>query len=439
MTMTEYFPIQPLGDRSQEIEAFGSLFSRMAMAHRVTIHVFITHIHHWWSSKYPEAPSFRSGLLATRSPMLCGIGSNVDALVRAIGVGTGDDNLSRTTFLPIRTAISWQGRGLSRFGRAWCPACMEEALGAGEQFYDRLVWSTVLITRCAGHKLLLETNCPRCSVTQERYHKSGRLDICWKCGSCLLSNPEKWRLAVRPQTFEAECMSVVRGIANGSLQAIRPDPYSTFLSELAERFSWESKSIWRTRRFPDRSAQTGLVLSPMLSTFLKSCCVYGVDPVDVLTDPVGAAKSASLLELARISLPPVPRPIHPRNYLVIARKAFEREFAKADGADMLPLRSIAKEVGVSPGYLNYHFGDLVAEYSSRRTTALDRRNELRFKSALALLKAELLPLYRSPTIRSIDDLASTLAKRAGVSINCSRRAIKMTLGECKPPPQNFVC
>lgn len=438
MTMTEYFPIHPLGDRTQEIEVFGSLFSRMAMAHRVTIHVLITHIHHWWSSKYPEEPSFRGGLLSTRSPMLCGIGPNIDALVRATGSGTGDPNLGRTTFLPIKVAISRQGRGLSRFGRAWCPACMAEALDTGQQFYDRLIWSTVLIARCVSHKLLLETICPRCGVTQERYHRSGQLDICWKCSGSLLSKPAEWKLAVRPQTLEAECMSVVRGIASGSLQTIRPDSYRTFLSELAKRFSRENKSIWRTPKYPDRSAQVGLVLSPMLSTFLKSCCVYGVDPVDVLTDPVGAAKSASLLEFARLSLPSVRRPIHGKEYLLVARKALDRELAKTDGADMLPLRLIAKELGVSLGYLHYNFADLVSEYSGRRTKALDRRNDLRFKSALGLLKAELLPLYRSPTIRNVDDLASALAKRAGVSINCSRRLIKKVLDERRPARHNLV-
>lgn len=437
MTTTEYFPIQPLGDRTQEIETFGSLFSRIALAHRVTIHVFITHVHHWWSSKYPNEPSFRSGLLSTRSPMLCGIGPNVEALVLATGVGTGDPSLGRTTFLPIKTAMSSQGRGLSRFGRAWCPACLEQALSDGEQFYDRLCWSTVLVTRCSAHKLLLETNCPHCRVTQERYHKSGRLDICWACGKCLLSKPATWKLAARPQALEKECMSVIRGIADGSLQAIHATPYRTFLAELEERFSSGRKSIWRSKRFPDRPLKEHSFLKPMLTTFLRSCCVYGADPVNVLTDPIGAAKSASLLELARISLPPKPKPVRPIEFSDLARKALERELAKTDGTDMLPLRAIAHESGVSLGYLNYRFGEIVAKYSTRRTAALDRRNELRFNAAVDLLKVELLPLYRSPTIRSIDDLASTLAQRADVSINLARRAIKVALKGNMSPRRNL--
>jgi AcrR family transcriptional regulator len=149
-----------------------------------------------------------------------------------------------------------------------------------------------------------------------------------------------------------------------------------------------------------------LTVQPMLSTFLKSCCAYGVDPVNVLMDPAGAARSASLFDFARTSLPSDPKPVRPKKVLVIARKILKRELAKADGADMLPLRAIANEAGVSLGYLNYRFGEMVTEHSSRRTAALDKRNELRFKSAVDLLKAELLPLYRSPAIPSIDHLAS---------------------------------
>lgn len=429
--MTEYFPIQPLGDRTQEIEVFGSLFSRMAWAHRVTIHVFITHIHHWWTSDHPTKPSFRSGLLATRSPMLCSIGPNVDALVRAVGAGTGDQSLCRTTFLPIKLAISSQGRGLSRYGRAWCPACMRQSIDAGEQFYDRLAWSTMLINRCIDHKLMLETNCPRCGAVQERYHKSGQLDICWRCSDSLRSKPESWRVSSRAKPLESECMSIIRAIADGSLRRVGADTYRIFLSELWERFSSEKKSIWRSGKFPDRETKTKLTVQPLFSKFLKSCCAYGVDPVNVLTDPIGAAKSASLLEFAHISLPPNPRPVRPKGFLATARKLLERELAKVEGADMLPLRAIAKEAGVSLGFFNYHFEKMVVEYSSRRRSALNRRNELHLRLATDILKAELLPLYVSRTITNIDYVASTLSRRAGVSINLSRRVIKAALEEFK--------
>lgn len=429
MTMTDYIPVLPLGLDTIEVEAFGSLFCRMAKVHSVSVYTLAMHLRHWWKRSHPEDDRAKKSVVNATNPMLCGYGANVETYLSIVKEATGCETLGRTTFLALKDALDPIGHGVVRADRAWCPACLEEAHQEGRPFYDRLAWAIPAVRRCPIHKISLSTECPSCHATQLHYHHLGAMDYCCKCKSPLRSNPNTWEVIPHAQLYERECLDLVIKISKGELRAVA-DSYSTFIKVFAEYLSPLNKKISKfAYKQPRRPQLARENRPPRLGTLLRRCAAFGVNPADVLSDPESAARSACLLEFARLNLPSTAKPRRADELIELAKHRLDRELDETRIRAVPSLRQIAREVGVSTGFLNFHFPDLIPKYSALRKTNAKICQRVSRELALKFLLGGPIFQYPSAEFPSQDHLVEATIEATGIGVYAARCAVKVALKE----------
>jgi hypothetical protein len=179
MQKTDYIPLAPLGEGTVEIEAFGSFFCRLARVHGVSVYALMMHLRNWWKVSRQNDARAKPNVVNAMNPVLCGIWPNIGIYVAIVSEAVGSQSIERTTFLPLKSAISTNGHGVVRRERAWCPACLEESIKSGDVFYDRLILAMPIINRCLEHKVQLVLFCPKCGASQAHYHHLSCADHCF--------------------------------------------------------------------------------------------------------------------------------------------------------------------------------------------------------------------------------------------------------------------
>ena len=424
---TDYFPISPLGNEPAEVEAFGSVFCRMAVAHSVSVYALTMHIRKWWSRRHPEDTRAKINVINALNPMLCGIGPNVSAYLDIVSAATGCPDLIRTTFLPLRTALGSNGVGLVRGGRAWCPACHAEDLKSIGMVYDRLLWAIPVITRCPTHKINLEISCPLCGASQPRYHHLGKMNLCCRCKMPLQAPPSSWRQEPNPQLYERECVQLVTGLSSGQLVIVQDSwqifirDFSTYMDAIGRKVS---KFAYAASRRPQINRET---TPPRFTTLIRRCAAFGVNPVHLLTDPAGAAKSACMFEFARLELPADRKPLRPPELLEEIKARVHQELRKPSGQSISSLAAIAREFGVSMGFLNYKLPNEVAKLATHRKSSNQEIVRINRNHAVSYLLEGPVLEYPSPKYSSHDHLVAAVVKDCGLGVHRARQAVGIAL------------
>ena len=429
MTMTEYLPLTPIAEGTEEIEAFGSFLCRLARAHSVSVYAMTMHLRTWWSLRHPEDTRAKANVVNGLNPMLCGMGPNVEVFTAIVAEAVGYPNVSRMTFLPLRRALSSAGQGLVRRGRAWCPACLEEAHQSGAVFYDRLSWALSGMKRCHEHKIGFMYHCPVCGCRQAHYHHLGLVDICYRCKQSLRAKPSSWEFVSKPPLYEAQLIALVREVSKGDL-AVVDDAYTRFIENFSDYLLPIGKKISRHAYNSPRRPQTVREATrPHFGTFLRRCVSFGVEPVDALCDPVEAAKAACTLEFARLDLPKEVKPRRPSELVVLAEERFRFELSKTDHHSLLSIAAIARELGVSKGFLDYHLKSLIQRYKEHRLACLNVLYRDQRDRALRFLRDGPIERYPSADFPSIDRLVAATTIAVDVGVRVARIAVCIALRE----------
>jgi hypothetical protein len=160
---------------------------------------------------------------------------------------------------------------------------------------------------------------------------------------------------------------------------------------------------------------------------LRLCIALGVSPVDVIKDPVGAACSVSLLSFAAVDVPPDRKPRRPEELVAIAAERIRCELDKVDIERMSSLESLAKELGVKPGYLRYRLGDLCAELGRHRRVRGRQCHFDKIDRACSYLLSGPIKRYPSQLYPSHDHLVAATVRETGVGVAVARRAVNKAL------------
>lgn len=429
MTTTEYFPISPIGEGTTEIEVLGSLLCRMAKVHSVSLYAFSNHLERWWTLNHPDDAWSFGRVVNGRNPMFCGTGTNVAKYVEMLIQGTGCPSIGTATFQELRSAISSYGHGVCRLGRAWCPACLHEANASGTPFYDRLIWAIPLIKRCRHHRVALENSCASCGAFQLHYNHLGFMEKCFRCKAPLHQAPSDWQPMLEPTLYENECYQLVEAIACHQLAPIVPDAYKILLKRLVGTVN-ELRREFGPKSHLAAAIGTSVVRDggrPKLTTLLKRCAVLSLNPAHVIQDPVGAADSICLLDLAQLDLPAERKPKRPQHLADLAEERM-RTAMKSSDFDLTPsLRAVAKELGVSVGFLRYRLSALCTQYGHfRRHSGGLKYIQTIDRATTYLLSGPVLE-YPSPRFPSHDHLAAAAAKEVGAGVRIGRLAADAAL------------
>jgi hypothetical protein len=209
-----------------------------------------------------------------------------------------------------------------------------------------------------------------------------------------------------------------------------PGAYNRFIETFSEYLSPLNKKISKfAYKGPRRPQLAREARPPRFDSFLRRCAAFGVRPSDILCDPEGAAKSACLLEFARLNLPSTAKPRRPAELVQIAKIRLESEIREGQTDPIPSLRQVAKEIGVSAGFLNFHFPELIHEYSGLR--ALNGKKSQRRRRNLALSYLLGGPVYEYPSVcyPSQDHLVEATVKATGVNVRTARHAVLAALKE----------
>lgn len=364
--MSDYFPLRPEGVGTLEIEAFPSYFYRLAELHSLTMFTLSYHLSSWWGRRTGTPFKLPGDWLSdSRGLPLCGYNDAVKTNVDVVSIAVGQPDIYRTTLLPLQGIADRICHGALKTGRAWCPACMREAVDTNATHYDRLLWFLIAIERCPTHRLRLVTHCPSCGNYQRIFSSSG-ITRCCKCHASLVPPVSEWVVQLEPSFGENDCCQLVEAIANGGLREAVPNSFSIFSEELS---GFLAPLIAGRRRMG--ALTTGGPMTwkghkpPTLVTMLKRCHLSGIGIVDVLTDPLGAARVAGELIFRKHRVGTIGRPRHSAEAAQFVREHILHELDEGPEIELVPLAALARHLGVSTGFIRYHEPELCVQYGER--------------------------------------------------------------------------
>jgi hypothetical protein len=160
---------------------------------------------------------------------------------------------------------------------------------------------------------------------------------------------------------------------------------------------------------------------------LKRSHVAGVSLVAILTSPVEAAAAAGELEFERINMPKTARPRHSADAIVVAKERLQQELGGELGRDAPSLPALARDLGVSEGFLRHHLTDLVRRYMTLRQSQAVRRTHVRMGAIQSVLQNGILDDYLEGRINSQDSVVELLVERCGTGKAEARRQLTWAL------------
>ncbi len=416
--MADYFSLPHLGAGTSEVEGLSSYLTRMAQAHGCSEGQLATHLRAWWDGTQSQGPSDRFPRIAgtIRTVPLCGMGSDVEKLVVALGRATGVATLRSATMMPLAAALASTSIGTLRNCRAWCPTCYEEDILAGRLLYDRLLWAVAPISRCRVHKVELLDHCPSCTFPQ--CSRSGsRLDSCNVCGASLLLAANRLLPAARPTFGEDLIYELIGACARDPGISINRHSMRMF-------FKRHRRELPAGDPLLTTPSLTSESMRPSLGTVLRMVTAFGVSLLD-FQSPEPPETTCSLYAPASPLLPKRARRRHSQTVRERVSSAIEGVLGKPES--LCPFRLFCAKLGVSTGYVRYQFPSLTRIYIARRKEWVSGFGQSKLLAAKNAASSGLIEDYEHGRIKQLKGLIREVASVAGVSIVTARRAVKLCM------------
>jgi hypothetical protein len=364
--MSILFPLSLRGYGTYEIESISSYVHRVACIHHVSVGQLLNYSFGWYSEKHGCHLSHDYGACGKIAALSRPKSSSED-LIKVLSYVTGEKNLRSGTFLPVDKALD---RAVGQFASniRWCPSCMQEYALAEDPGYFKLIWTLLDITHCPEHRVALIDKCPECDSHQDGFGKKTICRVCQKCGASLgwYAKPNE----IIP-SWEVNGMDLVRFVdklAKNPNINYPEDGLRKLLSSVFDK-AWERQEedlLWS--KIP-RDEYLGLTCgntTVSLQVARRLSARLGVELHDLLM-----ADSDSLTGL----LEPAWFKDIPKEFKSKKRKTrhnrdeiFEKLLGYTSDAykDIpLPFAQVAKLMGVSKGYLEYHFPEICKTLSER--------------------------------------------------------------------------
>lgn len=274
-----YFSVHPYGVGTASVECLSSVLHRLALAHGVTRHQFVSHLRQWWNAHrgkhLPRCEELRWD----------GYSPNVALAIEALRDATGLD-LAGCTLVALKGTCAGNCIGAIKQIRWWCPACFRDDLANDREPYDRLVWRIQGIDRCSVHRHKLASACPTCGSIQSNDKSPIDLHRCASCQGDLLTSGGRSAYLQRPAFGEEQIECLVASVE--SIRTAAEHPLQRFFSSLGiERCQVEEE-------LGDLIHTRCIISKPTLTSLIAASVCYGVDVLQLITAPEEAARQATL-------------------------------------------------------------------------------------------------------------------------------------------------
>jgi len=356
--MAHLFHIPLRGVGTSDVEALGSYVQRLSLLHGVTASKLIKHTFRWYSSRDSK---FRRSLPAFHSSGSLAIyvrpNEATHELAQVLTAATEVNDIQSGTFLALRNALHRSVGAFSRHFR-WCPSCMDEFRRSGDPGYYKLQWHIAAITHCHIHGRELVDRCSKCGSYQDGFGMKTICRCCIRCGAELsefgstTSSVRSWELK------GVELIELVEEIARDHNLMYPDNSVQRLITHLFDD-AWakgEEQKLWE--QIP-RDECLSIVFGHKAMTLNNARRIafhLGVRLTDLLHGDI--ENTPYLLDPDWGSkLPEDIRPkkrVHRHQRDAIYEKLLSVLDSQAEN-EALPLREVARQVGVSVGYLHYHF------------------------------------------------------------------------------------
>ena len=399
---TFFYSLPPIGIGTWAIESTPGYISRLAASHRINVMDLVA-----IALGAKRASNGGWQLLSTykQAARLNGAGLVASKWTARMAELTGQQILHTTGLGRLHKTFS-HGR-LLRYGRAWCPQCLDD-MRRGGQVYEQMLWSLRHVTACFVHHIRLSAACHSCGRNNmSPLCNTHVVGYCSFCGEWL-GNPEpeeatassEWEMWVSSQlggligsvSLQERDPNVVT--MRGNLQALVQALGDGYMMRFAKKLGAQKStcSTWLT----------GTTL-PSIDYWLRMAWVSGVG-IDRLI--LSSVAPEDVLGTSRDTgcIPPWgPRPSRRKHDWVLVERRLT-EIARMNKTPPWTVGRLAKELGVDRDEIRAHLPKLYRALSQRSIQYQLRRQAQREKTekeAMEIAVATLIKRGCTPTRRRV--------------------------------------
>lgn len=422
--MRSLLPLQMEGCHTPDIEALPSYMLRLAAVHGVTPGDLIRHV----ARGTPEENALMSALR----------GQPVSALVRpnatsklfaAVIADTRAENtyhLERGTFALLSQAVARSPNTFTHRFR-WCPACFHEQLLEAGNAYFKLAWFLTPVRACDRHRILLRDCCPHCGHRPRPWHGWARFDRCQSCDKRMDVVVASDAVTRDSELLASDLIALVGEIAVASCPFPK-DAAARYLNRVFDE-AWRherERELWHKVPRDDCIRYCNPEEPMTLGVARRLAYQLEIPMAGFLRGVDGASQSFGFA--ATCPLPRSMRAVHRQGVINAPILVKQMELFFDDGVAPVPLREVARQLGVSVGALRYHAPVLASKLVARSE---QYRRATQAQKDVAVVRAVLdgvrswsagnvTPIAKKPLLRM-------LRKKTGLPKEKLRKAIQRLL------------
>lgn len=348
--MSWLLPLPIRGEGTAQVEALSSYLLRLAYVHAAAPGTFLSSIieRHCW----PDAPR-RVGILQSAISALIRPNDSTLLVLESLasGLSMALSDLEQTTFISLSSALNRPQKAFSPRLR-WCPACVAEQTTDGGEAYFELAWQVLATETCDVHNVRLRDRCNSCGGSQDSYQIRESLATCVHCGARLDKTTAD---DINRDLYSSDVRALVGHITANPGFRFPQHGVSRVLQSLLDEAWHQSSEDALYRILPrDECIRLADPEAPLtLISALRIAFWLNVPLVDLLLGQLQGT-NRSILDGGNESLPAVIAPQHRRRIRSVETLTTEMARIVETASEALPLREIARELGVSVGALRYH-------------------------------------------------------------------------------------
>jgi hypothetical protein len=404
------------------VESFPSYLRRLANLYFVSLHQMLRYLSESEevSALVKEKP-FRLGL-TTPAP-LTGYVESVRKLARRVTVATGLSDVAATTLIRVGPSLTSNSSGAIVSKRRFCQRCAVKMIGIDSGvLWEPMIWSMATITRCPIHGQPLA----EASHQWKGFDLIVRNHVATKSSPSSMPDLERWRYV--------ETMRLIDYCSIAPDDFTPKDSPSMFIHEFLVRREMSmldfSKHVGIGTAGIERKvhSEQGTSLKVVFNLAQK----LAVSPVDILSNPVEAARQISLFELPKdmgTSLV-TKRNLHPSKTSDLLRMDIRQLLASEK--ELTPFEMVCRARGVSPGFARHNMPNEFSSFMKRRWREIGQRNANRRYRAYAIAREALTDPDDPDASVSIKRTEKALRARSGLPKHLLLRALTETRRNLMP-------
>lgn len=387
--MPYLFPLSLRGLGTADVEAFGLYLHRLAAEHGISTGKLLERIVAWHTAEHPE---LQEGLASLRSNVdVCVYvrpNHTTQLLIDMLDHATGEKKLRCGTFLALQGALDRSMEVFSRRTR-WCPSCMLEFKAVDDPGYFKLLWQLKAITHCPTHGTALRDTCAVCGSYQGGLRRRHDCRTCVKCGEPLSKGLNSSDHANSWESQGADLIELVELIASNPELTFPANKVRDVVSAIFDK-AWAGEQEGQFWKLIPRDECVAIVTGhqPVSLTVARRIAFrLGVCLSDLLAGTVTMTSEVLNPDwtstLPSEMRPRKRRPVRDKNKIL---EQLRYALLVKDTLCPPALEEMARVVGVSVGYLHYHFPTMAKMIIERHKAWLeDHKQKMRLQARSVVL------------------------------------------------------